>query len=440
MSAVPETKPYSEHTEKAVLGMMVRHEKLLIEGIIELEEADFHFEENRIVFLTIRELFTSSSIVDEVTIIERLDKMGALKKAGGVTGITDLRGTLSLHGDFVTCVEVLRERRMRRKLSEAARTIHAAARMEEKAVDALAIAEASVFEIGQVKKESTVLALRGAAEAYEDLLSMKGRGDQNAVKTGFGDLDASLKGFNRGDLLVLAARPSVGKSAFAVNIASNVAQRGGAAVIFSLEMTKEALYHRLLVSLSGVPLPLIKSGNASDSDYRRLENAKEQAMKMNLAINDQGDIQPSEMRAHLMSLKAKMGGTVDLVVIDYLQKIYTKNNPYGNRNNEIGKLTSEIKNMAKTLHVPVVLLSQLNRDSEGKNGGKPTMAQLRDSGNIEQDADVVILLDRDKTDPDGDTTAIIAKNRNGVIGDITLRFNGNRMRFESISSFDHIDP
>ncbi len=428
--------PHSAEAERAVLGAMLRQEELLSSGLGQLKAADFYLPANKTIFSVMVELHNDAKPVDEVTIVDRLDMRNQLKNAGGVTYVTDLRQALPVLGNFSYYVALLKNKSTLRQLIAATNEIQSDAFDHSGDLDAiLSHAEKRIFDISlQNVKRGLVRLEESVVKSFITIGDRAGQTGLTGLPTGFIDLDQKLSGLQKSDLVVIAGRPAMGKTSFAINIAQHAATREDAVVaVFSLEMANEQLSTRMLCTEARVDMQHVKSGLVTDDDWARLIDAMAVLSKANMYIDDTAGITLSEMRSKLRRLKLEMG-KLDLVIIDYLQ-LMTYLGKADNRQQEISDTTRQLKIMARDLDVPILLLSQLSRGPESRTNKRPMMSDLRESGAIEQDADIVILLYRagvyDEEDDTNLAQAIVAKHRNGPTGDVDLYWRGEYTLFEN---------
>lgn len=442
--------PCSEEAERGVLG------SVLIEPVRVLELCSMHhvradsfaIPAHRILFETLEALYQQARPIDLLTAGEALKQNGRLEQVGGLPfleGLLDSTPT-SAHAEYY--MEIVREKELlRRIITCAAETIDRCYQPEEQAEELLSRTEELFFELGDKK---TISASEWKNVVYNTAGKIiDGVTLEDGVPTGFADLDKQLRGLHRTDMIVLAARPSMGKTSLAMNIVEHVALgKGGvercAVGVFSLEMSQEQLVRRMLFSKAGVPA---WKEHLSENDRTRLSSAADQLGKAMIIVDDSAGLDIMDLRARARRMKRVH--QVDLLVIDYLQLLHDKRRARDGRQQETASISNSIKAMAKELNIPVLILSQLSRAPEqGTRDGRPRLSDLRDSGAIEQDADVVLLLQRpsyyskreEMQDAPEDTLAIVdvAKHRNGPTGDVKLNFFRELTRFEDRDSRDEM--
>ena len=442
--------PYSEEAERGVLGSALIESNRVIElcSMKTLSAESFYVPAHRLLYELLMDMYQSARAIDLLTVGEELKKGGRLDNVGGyafLEGLIDSTPT-SAHAEFYMDI-VKQKHLLRRIISQAAETIDLCYNPDEEAEELLSRTEEAFFELSDVKGSSTAgwktVVYKTAGQIIE------GNTMDSGVPTGFVDLDKELRGLHNTDMIVLAARPSMGKTSLAMNIAEHAALGTGgnqphAVGVFSLEMSQEQLVRRMLFSKAGVPA---WKDFLSESDRSRLSSAADQLGKASIIVDDSAGLDIMDLRARARRMKRIFN--IDLIVIDYLQLLHDKRRSREGRQQETAAISNGIKAMAKELNVPVLILSQLSRAPEqGTRDGKPRLSDLRDSGAIEQDADVVLLLqrpsyyNRDLDAASGeDTLAIvdIAKHRNGPTGEVKLNFFRDITRFENRDSQHSFD-
>lgn len=373
--------------------------------------------------------------IDLITLTEELRKQGHLNDIGGISYITSLSTIVPTTSNVKYYADIVKEKSVLRKLIKASNEIinlgySGATKIE----DVLEQAEKSIFDISQEKTsddfKSINLVLMDAYDMIEKLYTNKS--DVTGITTGFKDLNKKINGLQRTDLILIAARPAMGKTAFSLNLVQNAALKGDASVaVFSLEMSKEQLVQRMLSSQSSVELKKIKTGTLNDNDWPRIIDAMAVLSDAKIHIDDTPGIKISELRSKCRKLKIEKG--LDLVLIDYLQLMEGEGNNES-RQQEISKISRSLKILAKELNCPVVALSQLSRAPEQRADHRPMLSDLRESGAIEQDADIVMFLYRDEyyhadSESKNIGEVIIAKNRHGETGSVELVWLGEVQRF-----------
>lgn len=451
------TLPHSRETEMRILGCMLSSINSLNVAADMLESSDFFFGEHRQTFQVLQSFYKQDRPADLHLVAEELKRQDKLQSIGGIAYLTELMhvaGTSAYIEEYCTLVK---NKSMLRKMVQAAENIEKKALSEPSDVaSALDEAQSLLFQISQkgfgrigttlseiltgVKAESKEPFLKALEARQERFRTL---GPQESCLTGlpshFVDFDRMVNGLNRSHLMILAARPAMGKTALALNIAENVAFKTGKAVgVFSLEMTAEQLAHRIICSQSCVESEKIKTGSLSGEEYQQVVEAVRRMQKHQLVIDDQPGLTISDLRARARRMREAHG--IELLVIDYLQLISGSGSSKSaeNRQNEISEISRLLKTLARELNIPVICLSQLSRKVEERPSHRPMLSDLRESGSIEQDADVVMFLLRreyyDPLDKPGTGELIIAKNRHGAVGNVQLTYR------KEISQFSNFTP
>lgn len=437
--------PQDVAAEKSVLSAMILSEDVLHECLTKLKPDDFYLLANRTIYLAITEMFEHSEPVDPISLADHLRSMGELERIGGESYLLELGSNSLALASWRHHVEMLRRDATLRELISASAKIQAMAfDAPEDSRDVVDFAEKQIFDVTGKDVRDNAASLGSIMEdLYEQLGEMAQAGENEfGIKTGYPSIDNALQGMRPGQMVVIGARPGVGKTSFALNLCVNAARAGASVVFFSLEMSKVEIAQRLLAAESQVSLSEIRGARIQENQWPDLLAATGTLSSLDVQIDDTAGTTVTEIRAKARRLlHEKQNG---IVIIDYLQLISP---PPGrsradSRATEVGEMSRGIKVMAKDLGVPVVALSQLNRTVEGRTGKRPQLSDLRESGSIEQDADIVILLDRSTSDeeaerqdrPDkGVTQFIIAKNRSGPLGTIDLVFVPGSTKFYEVS-------
>jgi len=444
--------PQALDAERSVLGAMLLSRDAIAMAIQALDEVAFYRDAHRKIWRVMLELFNRSEPVDLVTLMEELKRRKELEAVGGVTYLTTLDQLVASAGNVEHYCKIVHEKAILRRLIETGTEIVGEAfEGRENAADLLDRAEQQIFAISDERLRTGFQPMRQLVlQGYSAIEEYRQRKVHvTGVPSGFYDLDEMTAGFQKSDFVVIAGRPSMGKTAFAMNIAENVAVRSKAAnrvtvAIFSLEMSKESLVQRMLCSLAKVDIHKIRRGYASADEYKRLQNAAAQLHEAPIFIDDTAAISILEMRAKARRLVSDQ--PLGAIVVYYLQLIRGPQSAE-NRQQEISSISRSLKALAKELEIPVIALSQLSRAVETRGGNKrPMLSDLRESGAIEQDADVVLFVYRPEvyeSDPakmDGKSEIIIAKQRNGPTGSIDLAFLRECTRFESLRDIPEPRP
>lgn len=429
--------PQSIEAEQCVLGSMITDKNAIAEAIEKLEEEDFYRDGHKVIFKTISEMFKDDMPVDLVTLLERLKATEKLEKAGGVTYVSELGSSLLTTINLSAYIKIVKEKSILRKLIKASTSIIEDSYNKQGEVEnVLEGAEKRIFDIAEKRTTSdfeplNVVLERGFVE-IERIFNNKG--EITGVGSGFIDLDAKTSGFQKGDMVLIAARPSMGKTTFALNIAEHAALREGkSVVVFSLEMSKEQLAYKLLCSEANVDMLKLRTGALEDKDWENIARATGPLSKAKIYIDDTAGVTVMEMRSKCRRLKLEYG--IDLIVIDYLQLMSGSSNE--SRQQEVSEISRSIKALAKEMECPVIALSQLSRAPEQRADHRPMLSDLRESGSIEQDADLVMFLYRDEyynkeTEDTNIAECIIAKQRNGPVGTVKLAWLGQYSKFGNL--------
>ncbi len=431
--------PYNLEAEQTVLGALLLDPESLSVAMNYIKPESFYVSKHRDLFAIIIRLFSLGVNADIITVINEAVKDGIFESStAGKEYLAAVMEGVPTTKNIESYCKIVEEKYYTRSLITSAKEIiEAASAGQESAQQLLDFAEQKIYDIrkgksvdGLVKIDEVVL------EAYDELGRKSGPDKELYVgaKSGFADLDHVITGLSRSDLIIVAARPAMGKSVFALNLAANFARHNkeSEAVIFSLEMSKEQNVTRMLSSESFVELDYLMKGNISGDQWTKLAKGAESLSGMNIYLDDTAGITVPQMKAKLRRLKRP-----GLVIIDYLQ-LMNSSRRIENRVNEISEITRQLKLMAKELDIPVITLSQLSRAVESRNDKRPMLSDLRESGSIEQDADIVMFLYRDayynKDTPDPTIAeCIVAKNRHGETGTVNLRFSGQYQLFTGVS-------
>ncbi len=424
--------PHSLEAEASVLGAVLI-DKDAIYGVAEiLRPEHFYHPGHQQIFRAMEELYEKRSPIDLVTVAERLKKHKLLTKIGGRAYLTKLANQVPTSSHAESYAQIVKDLASKRELIAAAAVINQAAFDEGlDANEALDRSERAVFQLSQKYLRGIPISLREALAASFDRLDelQKQADGLRGVPTGFGDLDNLLAGLQKGNLIILAARPGVGKSAFALNVARYEAVEKKLPVLFfSLEMSKEELVDRLLVRQADIDSWRMKTGKLADSDFSKLSDAMGILAEAPLYLDDTPALTILEIRAKARRLQVETG--LQLIIVDYLQLVQGRH--LENRVQEVAEISQGLKSLAKELGVPVLALSQLSRAVESRGSSRPRLADLRESGSIEQDADVVAFLYREDEENPELVTCEVAKHRNGPTGVFKLYFNPKRISFYGV--------
>ncbi len=426
---VKKVPPHDLSAESSLLGAMLIDPEAFIAVAEELSPTSFYDPAHQLVFEAMEELFDKRQPIDVVTVTSQLKKNKKLAAVGGSARIAELANRVTSSANAKHYAQLIGEAYLRRSMISAAAAMTELAFDESKdASDILDSTEQSVFNLSQQKSRRTFTPIKETlAESFERLDELQRSGtDLRGLATGLQDLDASLAGLQRSNLIILAARPGMGKTTLALNVAQHVAVQTHKKVgIFSLEMSREELVDRLLVAQADIDAWRLKTGRLDQQDFLKISDAMGVLAEAPIFIDDTPGMGISEMRTKARRLM--MEQHVDLIIMDYLQLSHGRTQD--NRVQEVAEISQGLKNIARELRIPVLAVSQLSRAVESRGEKIPQLSDLRESGSIEQDADVVMFLYRKDDDVRENINIKIAKHRNGPLGDVDLYFRGERMRF-----------
>ncbi len=437
------TLPANVEAERSILGAILLDNFAYNQAAEHLRIEDFSLDSHRRIYGRMVDLAETSRPIDMITLVEELDRHKDLQAIGDVGYVSSLLHGVPDRPSIEHYVKIVRDKALLRGLITAANTaIARASDQSDPAEDILSDAEASIFQLSDKRIGRGFMGVQEIVrESFGSVDALLQRGQRiTGLATHYTDLDEMTSGLQRSDLVIIAARPSMGKTAFVMNIAENAAIEDQQVVgVFSLEMSREALLQRLLCSQARVDAHKLRTGSLWQDDTRKVVRAMEQLAHAPIFIDDTPGISLSEMRAKARRLKQSQG-KLDLIIVDYLQLMSGGGKRYENRTQEVSAISRGLKALAKELAVPVIALSQLSRAPESRGGDhRPQLADLRESGSIEQDADVVMFIFREEVykqdDPDlqGKAEIIIGKQRNGPTGRITLAFLKSCTRFETLA-------
>ncbi len=434
--------------ERAVLGAVLANNEIFDQVAAQVESDDFAHPAHAKIFASMRSLFDKSASIDHLTLAEQLKVEGNLATVGGPAYLMSLDQVVPLAQNGEEYARIVKDHAIRRRLASAAREIQQLASGPQGELETLLDeAEQKIFQIADKRREGALKPVRELLEPTLALLEkmQQGGGGITGLPTGFVDLDKQLTGFHPGELIILAARPGVGKTSLVMNIGVHVALNEKKPVgIFSLEMPSEQLLMRLLASHARIEMGKLRGGRMSQLDHEKFAEAAGELHLAPLYIDDTGSLTPFDLRSKARRLKQQYPDGLGLLIVDYLQLMSSPTAAKESRQLEISQISRSLKQLAKELEVPIVALSQLSRKVEERKDGKPMLSDLRESGAIEQDADVVMFIhkeNKDGEDGGGETDSgarraievelIVAKQRNGPVGSIDLIFLGEYTRFES---------
>ncbi len=443
-AAALKVPPHSVEAEQSVLGGLMLDNGAWDRVADLVSEADFYRRDHRFIFSAIRSLAEQGQPCDAVTMAEWLDQRAELENVGGMAYLGQLVNNTPSASNIKAYATLVRERSILRQLLRVANEIaDSAYRPEGRTVhELLDEAEKKVFEIadqGARDRKGFVAIKDLLIRAVDRIDHLYQAGEAiTGIPTGFDDFDGKTSGLQRSDLIIVAGRPAMGKTTFAMNIAENAAVRTGLPVaVFSMEMPGEQLAMRMMSSLGRIDQHRVRTGKLEDDDWPRLTNAVGELAETNLYIDDTPGLSPTDLRAKARRLARDHEHGIGLIVIDYLQLMQVPGFKE-NRAGEISEISRSLKSLAKELNCPVIALSQLNRSLEQRPNKRPVMSDLRESGAIEQDADIIVFIYRDEVYNEesadkGTAEIIIGKQRNGPIGTVRLAFLGKYTRFENLA-------
>ena len=442
-TAALKVPPHSIEAEQAVLGGLMLDNNAWERVSDAVSDGDFYRHDHRLIFRAIFTLAERNSPFDVVTLSEQLDKEGHLSQVGGLGYLGELAKNTPSVANIKAYAQIIRERATLRQLIGISNDIAdmAYAPQGKSAVEVLDEAERQIFQIAEARPKAG-----GPVGINEILVKTIDRIDElfntneglTGISTGFTDLDGMTSGLQPADLVIVAGRPSMGKTTFAMNLVENAVLRSDKVVlVFSLEMPSDSIVMRMLSSLGRIDQTKVRSGKLDDDDWPRLTSAVNLLNERKLFIDDTAGISPTEMRARARRL-AREHGEIGMIMVDYLQLMRIPGSSGDNRTNEISEISRSLKALAKEFNCPVIALSQLNRSLEQRPNKRPVNSDLRESGAIEQDADIIMFVYRDEvyhpeTEYKGVAEIIIGKQRNGPIGTCRLAFIGKYTRFDNLA-------
>ena len=431
--------PHNADAEKSVLGCMLQDREALTLAFELLHADDFYQPANREIFDAMRQLNQQGMPIDLVTVDDELSRRGTLEGVGGTNYLVEISQCMPSTVNARAYVQIVDEKSVLRRMIKATGDIASSCYAQtDNLSDILGVAEKSIFDI--VMRRSDGAALTHIAEVLPDtylrieqLYQLKGSLD--GVPTGFIDLDNLLTGLHGGELVIVGARPSMGKTSFGMNVIGHAATLAGKiTAVFSLEMPKDQLAMRLLCADAKVDMQAVRHGSLHDEDWVKLSSTLGPLAASNIYIDDTSGITPSQLRSRCRRLKMERG--LDLIMVDYLQ-LMSADGRVENRQNEVSEISRNLKAIAKELNVPLIALAQLSRAGAQRSDKRPILSDLRDSGAIEQDADVIMFLHREEyydpnTEDKNIAEVIVAKQRNGPLGTVKLAWLGQYTRFANL--------
>ncbi|MEI8072870.1 MAG: replicative DNA helicase [Candidatus Saccharibacteria bacterium] len=433
--------PQNPEAESSLIGSLMIDKDAIIKVADIVNADDFYVTKNSQIFESIVGLFERREPIDVVTLADSLEKKGVLDDIGGASYLTELVNSVPSSAHVAQYARIVADKATLRRLIQAAGSINNMAYSEDGALDVvLDEAEQALFAVSQKHLKQNFIPIQEVlTQSFERLDGLhKDKHSLRGVPTGYRGLDNLLAGLQNSDLIILAARPSMGKTSFAINIAQHVATKEGIPVgIFSLEMSKEQLIDRMLSSEAGIDSWKLRTGNLEDSDFEKINKAMGSLSEAPIFIDDSAMANVMEMRTKARRLQSE--NDLGLIVIDYLQLMSGRNSNGENRVQEISEISRGLKGLARELNVPVIALSQLSRSVEMRSPKIPQLSDLRESGSIEQDADVVMFIYReDYYEKDSERKNIadilIKKHRNGPTGEVELFFQPEQMLFKNLDS------
>ena len=453
MAKKTNTMPNNLEAEQALISCLLIDNEILAEVLEQVEDSDFYQESHRYIISAMKMVYGERKPVDIVTLCDKLDSNGNLEKAGGISYVTELAQITPSAANYKHYLDIVKRDSINRSLIRAAGEIEEFAKKSDDSVKSIQQAESLIYDISRVNDTSSVKDIRegtgvnAVIEKFEKI--SKDKDAFRGISTGFTRLDRLTNGLQKSDLIVIAARPGMGKTSLAMNIVENAAMRCDAVcAVFSLEMPEVQIIQRLLCSFANVSMEKALAGKLETKDWSKLNKASDALKNSRINIDDSSRVTPMEILSKCRRIKARNNGRLDLVMIDYIQLMSSgKESAEQNRTQEVASITRDLKIMAKELNVPVIALSQLRRIQSGE----PQLSDLRESGAIEQDADIVMFINRPdvnvkddelvkKNIQKGMADLIVAKHRNGGLDRIPLRFKGELTKFVNPEPKEGYEP
>jgi replicative DNA helicase len=432
--------PHNLEAEQSLLGSLLIDRDAIIKVASSLKHDDFYSGANGTIFQAIVDLYNRREPTDFVTLTDELTRQERLDQVGGVAYLTSLLNIVptAVHVEYYGKI-VERTATLRRLIDAGATIVSIGYRDDVDTEEALDASERAIFDVSQRRSTRDFQSISDVLDKFFDQIDymQQHRGEVVGVPTGFADLDQLTGGLQRSDLIIVAARPSVGKSAFALGIAYGAAiQHAKTVGIFSLEMAAEQLVQRLLATETGVDSHRLRLGQIDDNEWDRISRAFGRLSEAKIFIDDSAGLNVMEVRSKARRLQAEHG--LDLLIVDYLQLMYARRSE--NRVKEISEISRGLKGLARELNIPVIALSQLSRAVESRADHRPMLSDLRESGSIEQDADIVMFIYRDEvydpnTEKKGIAEIMVSKHRNGPVGSVNLRFFERTARFADLELY-----
>ena len=435
--------PHNLEAEESVLGSVMLSAEAANIAFEQLRPEDFYKPAHQVIFEAVAELFNGSQPIDAITVADALRRNGQLERVGGVPLLTTLLDAVPTTANIAYYADIVSETAARRRLLRASSLVSQYAMQTERTIDeVLDSSEAEIFRVAERQVGDGLAPVGPMLQAtLERIEELGARGDEvTGLSTGFRDLDRRLAGLQPANLVVVAARPSMGKTALALNICENVAGRGGTVAVFTLEMSREEVVQRLLSSMAGVDSHRLRTGQLTPDLWNRVVRETSRLYQMPIYVDDSSDLTVTSIRAKCRRLARKQG--IALVVVDYLQLMQGPGISE-TRQQEIADISRSLKNLARELRIPIIAVSQLNRALEQRENKRPRLGDLRESGAIEQDADIVIFIYRDEyynpgSDQPGLAEINIAKHRSGAVGTVMMNFAAEFTRFRNYTSDEPI--
>ena len=432
------TPPQSIEAELSVLGAMMLKPAATTQAIELLRADEFYRQAHRAVFEAMEELVKNGEPVDIVTVTELLKKKNLIEQVGGISFLANLTNSVPSTANLVHYAKIVKEKAILRSLIDASTEIAGAAyEASEDIAEQLDDAERKILAIAGGQTTGAFVPVKDVVFDAVDRVSelAKAKGGITGLSTGLATLDSVTRGLQKSDLIIVAARPAMGKTAFVLNLATHVALQGGTVAFFSLEMPREQLMHRIFCAEGQIDATRLARGELDDEEWSRLVQVADRMMKTNLYFDDTSSTTVLDIRTRARRLKAEHG--LDLIAIDYLQLIQAPGRAE-NRTLAVAEMTRSLKVLARELNVPIIVLSQLSRATEGRSDKRPMLSDLRESGSIEQDADIVMFLYREdyynQDTKDANITELsIAKHRNGAIATVRMFFQKEYTRFRDLA-------
>jgi replicative DNA helicase len=440
VTAVDRLPPHNLEAEQSLLGSLLIDRDAIIKVASSVKSDDFFHGANGTIYQAILDLYNRREPTDFVTLTDELARKELIDQVGGISYLSSLLNAVptAVHVEYYGRI-VERTATLRRLIDAGATIVSIGYRDGVDTEEALDLAERAIFDVSQRRMTRDFQSISEVLDRFFDQIDymQQHRGDVVGVATGFTDLDQLTGGLQKSDLIILAARPSVGKTAFALGMAYGAAVQHGKSVgIFSLEMSAEQLVQRLLATETGVDSHRLRLGQIDDHEWDRISRAFGRLAEAKIFIDDSSGLNVMEVRSKARRLQAEHG--VDVIIVDYLQLMHSRRSE--NRVQEISEISRGLKGLARELNIPVIALSQLSRAVESRSDHRPMLSDLRESGSIEQDADIVMFIYRDEvydpnTEKKGIAEIIVAKHRNGPVGSISLRFFDKTARFADLELY-----